>query len=720
MENELKENTISRRKFLKRGGGLTFLVAGIGIPAFVRKDEKSIANEVKASAWVHISTDGTVTIFNPAAEMGQGTMTALPAIIAEEMDADWSKVKIEHSPVEPEIYGIPWGGGGRGGSMLTVGSRSVSGHFENLRQSGAQVRFVLISNAAEKWGVNIDELETAPGMVIHPKTGKKISYGEIASFAKFPDELPEIPVNKLKKIADFRLIGKDFQRYDIPAKVNGSAIYSMDIHVPNMVYAMINRSPVNGTKPELKNEDDLRKISGLLEIVKLDYGIGFIANSMEAAQQAKNNAEINWTGQSKAENHNSQSAYQEYEVLAESGNSGNMVASIGDFSREIPNTRKVIRADYKNDYVYHAQMEPLNAVAWVKDGQAEVWAGTQGADGARSAIANHLGIDFKAVNLHPCYLGGGFGRRSMNDYILEAVDLSKAVNLPVKLIWTRTDDIQFGAFRPISLQRLEAGIDASGQIKAWKHVVVGTGGGLLGSGADIPFYDIPNKHIEVRNIDHGVRTKHWRAVGHGPNKFAIETFLDEIAIDQKTDPLELRRQLMKNHPRELKVLETVAKMSNWGEKLPEGRARGIGFAERSNSLTAGVCEISLDRKSGKIKVHKIWCALDAGIVVHPDNAKAQVEGSLVMGLSSVMMESITFSNGEVQQSNFHDYPILRMEDAPESIEIEIIPSTEKPTGIGEAGLPFMGAVVSNAFAALTGKRLRHMPFTPQKVLEALG
>jgi isoquinoline 1-oxidoreductase beta subunit len=334
-------------------------------------------------------------------------------------------------------------------------------------------------------------------------------------------------------------------------------------------------------------------------------------------------------------------------------------------------------------------------------------------------VAKHLGIPFSEVNLHTCYLGGGFGRRSMSDYIIEAIGLSKAVQKPVKLLWTRTDDIQYGAFRPISLQRLEAGIDANGKINAWKHVVIGTGGGLLGSGADIPFYDIPNKHIEVKNIDHGVRTKHWRAVGHGPNKFAIETFLDEIAQTQNIDPFLLRKELMKNHPRELKVLETVAKMSDWGGEIQEGRARGIGFAERSGSLAAGVCEISLDKTSGKIKVHKIWTALDAGIVVHPDNAKAQVEGSLVMGLSSVLMESITFKNGQVQQSNFHDYPILRMEDAPEQIDIEIIPSQIAPSGIGEAGLPFMGAIVSNAFAALTGKRLRHMPFTPERVREVL-
>ena len=718
MEKQIESQGLSRRKFLKLGGGITFLVSAVGLPALVFKNGE-VADTKQISAWVHLSSDGTVKIYNPAAEMGQGTMTALAAIFAEEMDADWSKVTIEDSPVEPEIYGIGWGGE-RGGSMLTVGSRSVSGHYNNLRQSGAQARYVLLNSVAEKWGVDRKELKTDSGMVYHAASNRKISYGEIVEFVKIPESVPEIPDSELKNPKDFKLIGKDYQRYDVPFKVNGSAIYSGDIHVPDMVYAAIRRAPVNGSQPEIQNEAAIRNIKGVLDLVTLNHGIGVVANSMETALYAKQIMEITWKGDPKAKSHNSQEAYAEYEQISKSSKTGSIVAQSGDLSREISNAQKTINADYKNDYIYHAQMEPLNAVAHVKAGSAEVWVGTQAADGTRNDVANHLGIDFKAVNLHTCYLGGGFGRRSMTDFVIEAVDISKAVNRPIKLQWTREDDLQYGAFRPISLQKLEAGMDQNGNINSWKHVVLGTGGGLLGSGADIPFYDIPNKLIEVRNIDHGVRTKHWRAVGHGPNKFAIETFIDEIALEQKKDPYLLRRELMKNHPRELAVLDKVAEMAKWGSSVPEGRARGIAFAERSGSLAAGVCEISLNKSTGKIKVHKIWGSLDGGVVVHPANAKYQMEGSLVMGLSSVLFESITFKDGQVEQSNFYDYPILRMEDAPEEIILEIIPSTEKPTGIGEAGLPFMGAIISNAFAALTGKRLRHMPFTPEKVLEILA
>jgi isoquinoline 1-oxidoreductase subunit beta len=713
MKAQKSKTDISRRSFLKWGGGITFLVTSIGLPALVFKSKDKEENR-QVSAWAHLAMDGTVTIYNPAAEMGQGTMTALAAIFAEEMDADWSKVKIEDAPVQPEIYGIGWSGE-RGGSMLTVGSRSVSGHYQNLRQSGAQARYVLLESVAQKWKVDRSELSTENGFVYHKKSGKKIGYGEILAFIKVPDSVPEIPDNQLKNPIDFKLIGRDFTRYDVPFKVDGSAKYSGDIHLEGMVYAAISRSPVNGTKPSLKNEGAIRNVRGVLELVTLDYGIGVIADSMESALLSKALMEIDWIGEPKAKTHNSEAAYSEYESMAESNSSGSIIAQSGNLNRELPITHKRIRADYKNDYVYHAQMEPLNAIAFVQDGSAEVWVGTQAADGTRREVADHLGIDFNSVNLYTHYLGGGFGRRSMTDYVLEAVDLSKKVKKPVKLQWTREDDVQFGAFRPISLQRLEAGVNSEGKISAWKHLVIGTGGGLLGSGADIPFYDIPNKHIEVRNIDHGVRTKHWRAVGHGPNKFAIETFLDEIALELNKDPYQIRRELMKNHPRALKVLDKVAEMSNWSGPVPEGRARGIAFAERSGSLAAGVCEISVNKNTGKIKVHKIWGSLDGGVVVDPNNAKYQMEGALVMGLSSVLFESITFKEGRVEQNNFYDYPILRMEDAPEEIHLEIIPSHEKPSGIGEAGLPFMGAVVSNAFAALTGKRLRHMPFTPEKV-----
>lgn len=307
----------------------------------------------------------------------------------------------------------------------------------------------------------------------------------------------------------------------------------------------------------------------------------------------------------------------------------------------------------------------------------------------------------------------------MADYVEEATILSNQVRRPVKLIWTREDDVQYGAFRPIFLHRLQAGIDREGKLTAWKHCIAGTGGGLLDSGAVPDYYTLPNQHIEVRSIDEGVRTKHWRSVAHGPNKYAIEAFIDEIAADQGIDPYEFRRRLMKDHPRQWKVLEEAAKMAKWGSPDKKGRARGMAFIERSGAYAAGVAEISIDQDSGQIRVHRVWAALDAGVVVQPDNAIAQMEGGIVMGISNVLHESITFRNGKVRQSNFHDYPILRMADAPESIEVSIIPSQEAPAGIGEASLPLMGGAIANAFLKLTGKPLRHMPFTPERVLEVL-
>ena len=393
----------------------------------------------------------------------------------------------------------------------------------------------------------------------------------------------------------------------------------------------------------------------------------------------------------------------------------------GDVQGVLGQATKRYEADFLADHVYHAQMEPLNAVVSVNEAgdAAEVWVGTQSTSGARAAAAEVLGVDFERITLHPCYLGGGFGRRSNSDYVIEAVHLSNAVKRPVKLMWTREDDLQYGQFRPMCLQRLAAGVDAQGNIVAWTHCVVGDGGGLLASGIEVPYYDIPHQNIEMCSVSHGMRLKHWRAVGHGFNKFAIEAFIDEIAADQSIDPYQFRRTLMHNSSRALQVLDTVADMSDWGGAIPAGRARGIAFGERSGSLAAGVAEVSVDDASGKIRVHRFWCAVDGGIIVQPGNARAQVEGGIVTGLSSVLFETITIKNGKVQQSNFHDYHMLRMSDMPE-IEVEFVTSTESPSGLGESGVPITGGAVASAFASLTGKRLRHLPFAPDRVQAALG
>jgi isoquinoline 1-oxidoreductase beta subunit len=526
-----------------------------------------------------------------------------------------------------------------------------------------------------------------------------MSYGEIAEFMEIPESPPKVSLSQLKDPKDFRLIGnKNVPRFDIPAKTDGSAKYSIDVRVPGMVYGVISRSPVHGSKPRLINEKMIRGTDGILDVLVLGHGVGIIAESIEIALKTKEKLVIQWSEGAKAES---------------------QIENSGDADAALKEAAVTYTADYINDHIYHAQMEPLNAVVSVaKDGKsAEVWAGSQAPDSARASVARTLGIKFEQVKYNPQYLGGGFGRRSSSDYIVEATELAKVAKRPLKLIWTREDDISYGMFRPMSLQRMEAGVEKNGNVSAWKHTIVGTGSRLLASGSRNEFYSLPNQKIELRSVDHGIRTKHWRGVGHGPNKFAIEAFVDEIAVAQKADPYEFRRKLMKDFPRARKVLDTAAEMSDWSAKTRDGRAKGIAFGERSGSLCAGVCEISLN--DGKIKVHRVWVALDAGIAVQPDNVIAQTEGCILMGLSSVLKESITIRNGRVQELNFDEYQLLRMKDTPDSVEVKIIPSTERPTGVGEAGLPIVGGAIANAFAALTGKRIRHMPFTREKVSDLL-
>ena len=730
-----REASESRRTFLKKaGGGLSFVLvfgpAGLAarrpgtsdtLDALMGADAPdSPAAEHPFGAWVRIATDGQVLIYNPAAEMGQGSMTALPVILAEEMDADWDQVRIEHSPVEPEVYGRSWSGRGRGGSMMTAGSMAVRGYYMNLRLAGAQIRRVLLDSVAREWGVPAGELTTEPGVVVHAPSGRRISYGEVAAFAEVPDKLPEVSEAELKSPGDFRLIGHSVPRHDVPAKTDGSAVYALDVQVPGMLYGVIARAPVHEARPASFNEAEVRGRPGVVGTVALDYGVGVVAETVEEAFAARDAMEIEWGG-ARADGFDSVASLEDYAGIADGDSQGRPLSESGDVRAAMDGAAKRYEADYFNDYVYHAQMEPLGAVASVDpagDG-AEVWAGTQAPDMARAAVARELGVPVERVTFHPSYLGGGLGRRTMADYIVEAVQLSRSVRRPVKLVWTREDDLRYGAFRPMSLQRLTGGVDAGGNPTAWTHTVVGDGRGLLASGIGIQYYDIPNQRIEMRTASHGVRTKHWRAVGHGPNKFAIESFIDDIARGEGIDPVELRRRLLRGSPRAVAVLDLAAEMADWGGAPPSGRARGVAFVERSGTLAAGVAEISVDETSGGIRVHRFWCAADGGVVVQPRNARAQIEGGIVNGLSTALFEGLTLRDGRVEQSNFHDYPILRMSDMPD-IEVRFIESNEPPMGLGEPGVPVAAGAVANAFAALTGRPLRHMPFTPDRVLDALN
>lgn len=718
---------LSRRQFLVTAGGIGFVItAGAITPKFLKSDTLSddVDEQNKITAWVQLTKDGRITIYNPAAEMGQGSMTALAVIIAEELDADWNKVHIENAPVIPSIYGLQWNGK-LGGPMMTVGSRTIRGFYKSLRIAGAQARHILMHNVAEKWGVPITELTTEPSLVIHKPSGQKMMYGEITTFAKIPDTLPEIQEKDLKQPEHFRLIGKITPRFDIPEKVNGKAKYAIDTYIEGMVYGVISRSPVNGSKPELLNENEIRESEGIVDIVKLDHGIGVVAKTFDQALKAKKILQIKWSEEVKAKGYESVKSFAQYQDIA-SNNPGNesivkskTVLDSGDAINGIKSAIKVYKRDYFTDYLCHAQMEPLNAVVSIApDGKsAEAWVGTQAPDAERQGIAQALNIEETAVHFHNCYLGGGFGRRS--GFATEAALLAKQVKLPVKLIWTREDDFRYGAFRPISLQRLQAGVDNKGNILGWQHDIVGPDDRLQTGGIRMDYYKIPNQSVKFYTTDHGVRTTFWRSVGHGPNKFAQESFINEIAHDQKIDPYEYRREMMKDSPRHLAILDKVISMSNWRASLPKDRAKGLAFSDYGGSYTAGVVEISLNRDSGQIKVHKVWAVVDAGVIVLPNSAIAQMEGGIVMGISSCLFESITFKNGKVQQSNFHDYPILRMADAPESIDIELISSSAPPTSLGEVSLPLMGGAIAGAFLKLTGKALRHLPFTTEKVLKGL-
>ena len=709
---------MDRRTFLKSSSALSFAIAIAG-DRLELISAAHAATARKINAWVSIDPDGTVTILSTGAEMGQGSMTSLPLILADEMDADWSKVKIEFAPPEVEVYGYTFQ---NAKGMAIVGSRAVMLYFNQLRTAGAQVRKVLVANAAQKWGVDASTLKTEPGFVVDG-SGRRMSYGEIASFANVPSPLPSVDKSELKTKDQFRYIGKPTDRRDIPAKVNGTAQYAMDVQLPGMVYATVRHSPVHGAAPETWNEAKVKAMKGVIRTVKLPDGVAVIATSLPNAMAARQALEVKWTKGAAAGFNSDVALEKTYEqVHADPSAKTQVLQANGDAKAAFASAAKTYKAEFRSDYGYHAQMEPLNAVARLNDAgnHVEVWEGTQDPASSRTAIAQALGFKEEQVTLHQCYMGGGFGRRSLGDYSAEAARIAKEAKRPVKLVWTREDDLQYGMFRPQSFQCLQAAQDANGNVTGWSHCVVGDGGVLLQTGIRPVYYQIPNTFIEARGTPHGIRLKHWRGVGHVFNVFAIESFVDQMAVDANVDPIQFRLERMNPTPRARAVFEKVRDMSNWSAARPEGRALGVSVSERSGSLGAGVAEVSLDKSTGKITVHKAWVAVDGGLVVQPEMARRNVESGILYGLSSVLHERVTIKEGAVQQSNFHDYHVLRMSDIPETMEVAFVDRDAPPSGLGEIGNPWVAAAVANAVFRLTGKRLNHMPFTPERVKATLS
>lgn len=735
VKNGSIDTSISRRGFVAGSAGMTFAftLGGLG-----RGSEALGATQpTKFNAFVSIGADNSITIICPAAEMGQGVYTSLPLILAEELDADWSKVKAEFAPANPKLYGNYHPA--FNGAQITAASVAVAGFFMPLRMAGAQARKVLLDAAADKWNVPVAELTTDKSTVIHQKSGKRISYGEVAAFATVPAEPPKITEADLKQPSQFKLIGrKDIGRSDVPAKVNGSAQYGIDVQVPGMVYASVMQSPMEGAKPKDVNVPDVMKIKGVSKVIPLPFGVAVIGDTVEATRAGVQALKVTWdTSGATAAGFDSEKAKADYAAKGKDANAETKVEyQVGDAKAGIGGAAKTVEAAYWSEYTYHAQIEPMNAVAQVsEDGKsADIWTGTQFGALAGVIISGILKTTPDQIRIHNQFLGGGFGRRIWPDAAIQAAILSNITKKPVKMILTREEDLAAARPRPMTHHVLKAGLDAKGNIVGWHHRLVSenvdavaspprfkaTGGkDYIGArGLDQAFYAMPNVLAEYVREERGMRVHAWRGIGSGYNKFAAEAFLDEVAASAGKDPLALRLELTKDKPRANAVIKAVAEMSDFAKKRP-GHGMGIAFSDYHGTLSAGVAEISLDAKTGKIKVHNYWIAVDPGVVIQPDNVHAQLESCVVFGLSAALIEEFAVKDGAVQATNFDSYPVMRMSDVPE-IHTRIVSTSNPPSGMGEIGLVTVAPAVANAVFQLTGKRLRHLPMTAERVKKALA
>src|SRR5579883_2315919 len=727
-----REASIDRRRFLKGSAGLTFGIAFAAGTTLTLFDADAEGTSFQPNAWIQIGTDDTVTLIAPAAEMGQGAFTSLPMLIAEELDADWSKIKVVQAPADKD-YGNPL----FGGAQVTGGSRGARGYFTPLRLVGAQARRVLLMNAAEKWGVPVGELTTKPNLVVHAASGRSMSYGEIAGFAKMPATMPQVTEADLKPQSQWRLIGTNLPRLDVPSKVNGTAQFGIDIYLPDMLYAAILRPPIQGEAPESVDDAAAMKVTGVIKVITLPFGVAVVAPDYWTAQQGKRALKVTWKTGTKAESYDGQKVLDDYTSAARDwSRKGITVVSEGDVEAAFKGAAKVVTADYQNEHVYHAPMEPMNTAAWVKgDGAVEVWTPTQSPTLVQLVAAKIGGTTPDKVKVHSTFLGGGFGRRIEQDITADATLISKIMQRPIKVVWSREDDVQNDKFRPATAQRLEAALDHHGMITGWRWRLVGES--ILrraqpdrleaAKGVDGPvieghetIYTIPNQHHDWIEDDRGIDVGFWRAVGPGYTVYAVETFMDELAHAAGKDPLAFRLAHLKD-PRAHKVLNAAADMAHWGRKS-EGRALGVAYAYYPGLWfchVAEIAEVSVDKESGAIRVHKIWAAADPGVTISPANVAYQIEGGIVFGTSAALHERITIKGGKVQESNFHDYPLLRLNEAPE-VEVKIMADEKaRVGGVGEAGLPPAAAAIANAVRALTGAKLRQLPLLPERVKAAM-
>lgn len=726
---------VDRRRFLAGGSALTLMLMVDGTAAIART-KATPANTTQIGAWVRIASDDSVTIQVPATEMGQGVLTTLPLILAEELDADWSKVKAETVTGDAKVFGNPK----LGGRLLTAGSLAVEGYFDIMRKAGAAARRGLMQMAAQHWKVALSEISTEPGEVLHSGSGRKLRFGQLAALPAMFADLAAISDAELKPRSAYRLIGVDVPRLDVHAKATGTEIYSIDVKVPGMVQAALLRAPVEGEVLHSVADDKVKAIPGVLAVVHLPDAVAVVAERWHIAREAADVLAAEWTHTSPYRSADSESELAELaKAASDTQQSGVVWIQRGDALGELARGATLVEADYVTEHVYHAQMEPLAALVKLDDDGkgAEVWIGTQSQSEVQFAGSHALKTTPERIRCHPIPMGGGFGRRAScaRDLLPDAFAIAQSVKRPVKLIWTREDDVRQGCYRPATAHKLRAALDKSGHLTAWHHRIAapsvlaveaspialhkaGDKDNLVMGGADEMPYGMPNILAEHVIMPRRSRLASWRGIGYGHNLFASECFIDELAVAAKRDPVSFRRQMLDGQGRARAMLDKVVEMSRYGQ-APQGRAHGLALGPLKSSLAAGVAEISLKRATGIIRVHRFWAAVDAGLAVQPRNLKAQVEGGIIFALSAALKERISFKNGKVEQSNYHDYEVLRMSEVPE-VEIEIMVSDAAPTGAGELGVPMVAGAVANAVYALTGARLRRLPLTPDRVKASLA
>jgi isoquinoline 1-oxidoreductase beta subunit len=704
---------IQRRDFLKvwvaASGGL---LIGFQFPGISRlASAQTSVGTFMPNAFVRIGTDESITVIVNHSEMGQGVYTSLPMLLAEELDADWTKVGYESAPVDPK-YNHP-----AFGMQVTGGSSSVWSGLEQFRQAGAAARAMLVAAAAQQWNVDAASCRTDSGAVLHG-SNRKLTYGQLGGGAA---KLTPPEHVQLKDPKTFKLIGKPIKRLDTPEKLNGKAVFGIDVKLPGMVTAVIARPPIFGAKMKSFDDSRARSMAGVRKIVAVPAGVAVIADTFWQAKMAREALQVNWD-EGSMQNFSTSQMMQEFRERAKTP--GTSVRKEGDAAGALVNAAKKIEAVYEVPYLSHLMMEPLNCTVDLRPDSCEVWTGSQLQTVDRANAAKIAGLPNEKVQLHTTFLGGGFGRRAnpQSDFVVEAVYVAKAAGAPVKVIWTREDDMRGGWYRPAFLHAIEGGIDATGNAVSWRSRLVGqsimTGTPFAAmmqgkdydpasvEGVDDLPYAIPNLTVESHQAEINVPVQWLRSVGHSHTAFAVECFVDELAFLAQKDPYQFRRQLLLKQPRHLGVLDLAAQKAGWDKPPAKGVGRGIAVHFAFGSYSAHVAEVSVT--DGKVRVHRMVCAIDCGQYVNPGIIAAQTEGGAIFGASAALFQELTFESGRLRQTNFHTFPVLRMNECPE-IETHIVESNEKAGGIGEPGVPCAAPAIANAVFAATGKRIRRLP-----------